>query len=586
MRPSLLMVLLVAALNYGSAQISVDPNSTMANSSFTVTITGTNTNFMQGTTTCIEFTNGNTTYSLTDVDVDSETSLTGTFTAPANAPVGNYDVKVYLGPDCDSTEWDCQDCFSVIECNIAAAGQGTDVTCNGADDGTAMANVTGGADPVTISWSNGMTGATITGLPPGTYDFTAEDGLGCSVDGSVTIVEPDVLNASVAGTMDVSCFGDQDGSIDLMVTGGTGNKTYMWDNGAGNVEDPTDLAAGSYNVVVMDANGCIANATAEVATPDSIGLEISSSDLTAVMSNDGTAAVIASGGDGNYSYVWNTGATTASIDGLEAGTYSVTVTDGNGCENTGTTEVSGVECTISLSSEVSNILCEGDSTGVITYVIEGASEQVLLTVNGQPTLAEVVVHNLPAGIYEAIVFDSSNSCTSSIIDTVVQPDAISIVIDSTRGDTGEGNGRVDVTVTGGSGTLTFEWTSQGAVVGVEEDLIDAASGLYFLQVTDANGCEAFSDSVVIEMTTSILEETFGASIQIYPNPTEGQLQIVKLDQELSIGEKVDIYGNNGSLYLDQKLNGNRLDLSALPSGIYWAKIKVDGQPYLTKIVRL
>ncbi len=586
MRFAIGLLLLFVGLASTQGQITVEPEVGMPDASFTITITGTNTNFMQGTTTCVEFTNGNTTYNLTEVEVDNETSLTGTLATPANAPIGDYDVKVYHGPGCDSTEWDCADCFSVIDCNLSAAGVGTDISCQGAADGVATANVAGGVDPVEITWSNNMTGATISQLAAGTYTFIAEDGQGCTVNGSVVISEPAALSVNVDGTTDVSCFDGQDGSIDITVEGGTGAKSFMWDNGAGTNEDPTDLAAGTYQVVVTDENACVADAMATIGAPDSIGLVISATNLTGVASDDGTAAVMATGGDGNYSYLWSNGSMDAAIDQLAPGNYSVTVTDGNGCTATDSVAVSGVDCTLSLTSEQTQILCAGDSTGSIIYIIQGGSDRVRLEVMGQPISLGQGAENLPAGVYEAFAFDSSNACVATLVDTLVEAAAIDIVIDSVKGDADGSSGSIMSTVTGGSGSFTFEWTKDEAVVGVEEDLTDIAAGKYVLRVTDSNGCVAISDTVTVEMTTAILEVSLGNRVRIFPNPTEGLLRVLVADPNLEIGPTIEFYDLSGVLVRQKIVVNHAVDVYDLATGIYLAKITVDQQAYLSKVIRL
>ena len=567
------------------AQISVTPNTGMADQLFSVTITGTGTDFMQGTTTCIEFSRGNTTYKLTDVEVDSETSLTGNLETPANAPVGAYNVKVYVGPNCEGTEWDCSDCFTIVDCDLSAAGQGTDISCHGLTDGSATANVSGGTSPYTISWSNGMTGASISDLGAGSYDFTVEDAAGCTVGGSVSISEPDALTAMISSDMMVSCFGGQDGALDLTVTGGTGDKTFMWDSGAGNVEDPTDLAAGTYMVVVMDANGCTTSTEGIITQSDSIELVVTSTDVTGEGQSDGTAAAMAVGGTGTYTYSWNNGSMDAAIDGLAAGDYEVTVTDGNGCVKVGMVTVNGFDCALMVSSAVVQIVCAGDTSGTITYTLEGASDMIGWE-ESELGAFDGTLSNLGAGIYEVTVMDSSNGCAVTIIDTIAQPDSIIITIDSIAGDQGQSLGSIQTTVSGGSGVLTFEWLQNGNLVGVQEDLESVAAGTYVLKVNDENGCQVLSDSLVIEATTSVLEHYFAGSVRFFPNPTHGTLQLQVTDPALEIDDEISFYDLSGRRVASENFNASKIDLNHLLPGIYFAEIGINGKKYYSKLMRL
>ena len=585
MKPLLAIALLLPIISNVEAQISVAPNTGMGDQLFTVTITGTGTEFMQGTTTCVEFTRGNTTYNLTEVEVGSETQLTGMLETPANAPAGDYDVKVYLGPGCDGTEWDCESCFTIVECDMSVAGQGTDVSCNGMNDGTATATVAGGMAPISISWSNGMTGANITNLAAGTYEFSVEDANGCQLAGSVTVTEPDVLSASISSSMMVSCYGGQDGSFDLTVSGGTGNRTFMWDSGAGNVEDPSGLGAGTYSVVVMDANGCTATAEGIISEPDSITLIVSSTDVTGEGRADGTAAVTAEGGVGGITYLWSNGSMDAAIDGLEPGTYEVTISDANGCTKMGSAIVNGFDCALMVTSVVTQITCADDTTGSIAYNLEGASDMVSWEEVNLGAF-DGTLSNLGPGSYEVVIFDSSNSCSVSIFDTIFQPDTIVITIDSTSGDQGGSQGSVFATVSGGTGNLSFEWLQDGFPVGMEEDLTGVSAGKYLLKVTDENGCVALSDTVTVEATTAVLEQYFAGSVRFFPNPTRGILQLQIENSTLQIDDEITLYDLTGHRVASYTSSARVFDLASLRSGIYLAEIGINGRKYFTKLMRL
>ncbi len=583
---TILLLLAFFCISDLHAQITVDPPTGMPDQSFTVTITGTDTEFMQGTTTCIEFSLGTTTYNLTDVMVESETSLTGNLATPADAALGAYDVTVYLGPNCDSTEWSCDECFSVIECDLAAAAAGTDITCAGESDGMATIEITGAVGNTSTAWSNNMTGETIAGLAAGDYGYTVTDDAGCTTEGMVRITEPDQLIGNIASKQDVTCFGASDGTIDLEVTGGTGDYTYTWDNDAGTEQDPSGLAGGTFTVQISDENNCMAMSMAMIEEPDSLVLTLDKTDISALGLEDGTAVANASGGTGTISYLWNTGAITASIDGLAAGTYTVTATDENGCVIVDSVTILGVDCNLQISSETVAVLCAGDSTGSISYTVTNASDRVSISLNGMEVPEDGVLMGLPAGPYEAFVFDSVNACSATLNDTITQPDSIDIVIDSIAGDTGSGNGSIMATVNGGKEPFTFTWTQDGNVVGMSEDLENLSAGNYVLQVVDANGCEVQSDTVSVEMTTSILELEGGALVRIFPNPTQDQLRIDIESSDLRFSRQFSLFDYSGQLVKIFPQDTQSLDLSDLAKGSYLIKMEIEGKPYFSKIVKL
>jgi hypothetical protein len=223
-------------------------------------------------------------------------------------------------------------CAPVPVCNLSSSATTTNIDCNGQASGSATANVVGGAAPLTYAWSNGATTQTVSNLPAGIYTVTVTDANGCTVTQPVTITEPSSLQVTGISTVN-GCFGDNAGSIDISVTGGTAPYTYLWSNGS-TAQDVSNLVAGIYTVTVSDNAGCTSTFISTITQPASpINLSVSSTDE--MMGMDGTATATVSGGTPSYTYFWMPGgATTSSISGLAAGTYTVMVLDANGCGDT------------------------------------------------------------------------------------------------------------------------------------------------------------------------------------------------------------------------------------------------------------
>ncbi len=222
-------------------------------------------------------------------------------------------------------------CAPVPVCNISVSTSITNVDCNGQASGSAIANVVGGTAPLTYTWSNGSTSQTANNLLAGTYTVIVIDSNGCTVTEALSITEPSALNPLFVIT-DNLCAGQNSGSVDLTVSGGSFPYTYSWSNGSTS-EDISNLAAGSYTITVTDGLGCTATSTITVTQPST--LVISTSTTDEMMGMDGSATVTVSGGTPNYTYFWMPGGeTTASINGLAAGIYSVMVLDANGCGDT------------------------------------------------------------------------------------------------------------------------------------------------------------------------------------------------------------------------------------------------------------
>ncbi|MDQ3050361.1 MAG: T9SS type A sorting domain-containing protein, partial [Bacteroidota bacterium] len=214
---------------------------------------------------------------------------------------------------------------------LAIDEQVTNSLCGGAS-GAIDITVSGGTDPYDYDWSTGATSEDVTGLSAGTYTVTVTDENGCSVTESFNVDDAGAVEADASGT-DVSCNGGNNGSADLVVSGGTDPYVFDWSNGA-TTEDISGLVAGTYTVTITDLNGCTAIATVTINEP--VAIEIIAEGVCSPCKKNGEAyaSASASGGTGQLSYLWSTGATTAVINNLESGTYTVTVTDENGCSAT------------------------------------------------------------------------------------------------------------------------------------------------------------------------------------------------------------------------------------------------------------
>ncbi|HEU4717450.1 MAG TPA: T9SS type A sorting domain-containing protein [Bacteroidia bacterium] len=243
----------------------------------------------------------------------------------SNEPAGTYSCSVTDANGCQATGL-----VTITEpAALSMMLSFSQVTCNGLSDGSVTANVSGGTPSYTYNWSNGGTAQSISSLSPGTYVCTLSDMNGCSGLDSVTITEPSAL-ALALSSLDVTCPGGTNGAASVAVAGGTPGYTMMWSNSA-TTDTTMNLSAGVYSVNVTDMNGCTAADSVSISAPAPFSLTAATSDPTTCAGNDGTIDLTVSGGTPGYSFSWSNSAATEDLYFLSAGTYSVDVTDTNGC---------------------------------------------------------------------------------------------------------------------------------------------------------------------------------------------------------------------------------------------------------------
>ena len=214
----------------------------------------------------------------------------------------------------------------------ATATTSTNVTCNGGSTGATASAVTGGTTPYSYLWTGGSTNATATGLTAGSYTLSVTDMNGCSATASTVVTQPNALSDSAFTIKNVLCNGGNTGSASNIAKGGNAPYTYLWTPGGATKDTASGLSAGTYTLMVSDACGASATASATITQPTAISITSHSAPDNG--HGVGTAVVSVSGGVGPYTYLWNPGGnTTDSIGGKTKGTYCCDVKDANGCKD-------------------------------------------------------------------------------------------------------------------------------------------------------------------------------------------------------------------------------------------------------------
>jgi hypothetical protein len=432
------------------------------------TVTATNVNCYGGTngTATLTVSGGTTPYTYNWSNGATTQNLTG-------LTAGNYTVVVT-----DAHGYTVAATVTVSQPAVLAASTiGTNVTCNGAGNGTIDLTVTGGTMPYTYSWSNGRTTQDVASLVPGMYTVTVTDANGCTATAGRTITQPTVISETCIVNQ-VGCYGGLTGYLDITVSGGTSPYTYNWSNGA-TTQDISGLAAGTYSVVITDANGCTKVKSYTLTEPPALVVTSVANNITCNGLTNGSVDLTVTGGAAPYTYTWTNGATTQDVTGLAVGTYTVIVRDAHLCRQTRIFNITQ-PATIAVAGVAGNVTCNGGTNGGVNISVTGGTAPYAYSWSNGATTEDINL--VAAGNYTVVVTDA-NSCTKTQAFTVNQPTAVTVAGIVTSAACNGGAGSVDVTVTGGTAPYTYSWSN-----GATTQDVSATAGTYTVVVTDANSC--------------------------------------------------------------------------------------------------
>lgn len=363
-------------------------------------------------------------------------------------------------------------------------------------------------DNLTLTWNAAITGATFTTTggptPTGTFSWTPSASNISNTPYCFTITVTDdacpytgtqtfafcitVTGFGLSITSSPTNCGASNGTATVIVSGGNSPYNYTWSPNGGNNANATGLWAGNYSVLVTDANGCIATASTTVAQgPANANVNATIVDVQCYGGNNGSATLAVNGGQGPYTYLWSNNTTTSSLTGMQAGTYSVTVTTANGCISTLTVTITQPASALTaVSSVVGNVSCFGGNNGVSTVNASGGTGPYSYSWNSAPAQSTVTASSLTAGIYSVVVTDANGCVTTGSVNITEPPLLISTPSTTSVTCNGGSNGSAQVTLSGGTPPYATSWNCNPTQYGL--NAVNLIAGNYTATTVDANGC--------------------------------------------------------------------------------------------------
>lgn len=386
-------------------------------------------------------------------------------------------------------------------------------TCFGVNNASITTSIVGGIPPYTITWlgPNGFTSSAtnINNIEPGIYDLTINDTGNCPYTNTYTITEPDDILITIDSKNDITCFGFANGSVNISVTGGTGNYNYTWTKDTlpfSNNEDITNLSPGTYVVTVTDANNCGPKTeTFTITQPPILAVSlVSQSNVECFGAATGAITINATGGtpiemtpgifDYNYAWTGPNGFTSSNqnLTNILAGTYNLTITDNQGCTDT-LSVIINQSTEIIISYTTTPITCYGANNASFTTTISGGNAPYQFQWSNLSTALNQ--NNLSAGTYTITVTDNLG-CVKS--ESIIIPEAPIFTVNpivSNISCFGANDGSINLNLTGGIPTVTLTWSDASTAGLIRNNL---PPGTYTATISDGTPCYITRTFTIVE----------------------------------------------------------------------------------------
>jgi len=422
-------------------------------------------------------------------------STTDTIQNLNNLSAGDYSLVVT-----DSVGCSLADSISLTEPLLLSSNYtSTNVTCNGLANGSAIVNFNGGIQDYILTWGTytypligGLsTFTTPIGVPAGIYPYTVTDMNGCSQPDTITIEQPDSLYSNLTlsnfNGNNISCNGFSDGSIDILVNGGTASYTYYFNGSLTSNTSFSGLSSGTYTDSIIDFNGCVFTETITLTEPDILNSILSTSNMSCNGICDGTINTQIIGGTAPYTYFSNNLLTTNNLDSLCLGNYALSITDNNSCTlNDSITITEPSVIAINLDSSI-NISIYGGNDGELYTFSNGGSGNLSYQWAGPSgfNATNSNITNLVAGTYFLTATDST-LCAITASFLVTQPPSLIADLDSAINLDCNSicTGELYITAYGGDSAYTYLWFGPNGYTSTNEDIDSLCAGIYTLELSD------------------------------------------------------------------------------------------------------
>ncbi|UPT66678.1 MAG: T9SS type A sorting domain-containing protein [Sphingobacteriales bacterium JAD_PAG50586_3] len=498
---------------------------------------------------------------------------TGSVTVAGTGGTTNYQYKIGNGPLQGSgtfsglaagtytiTVQDANNCTSTVQATItgpsaALTGSITSQTQTGCGTSTGSVTVAGAGGITGYQYKIGngplQGSGTFSGLAAGSYTVTVQDANGCTATVPVTITSPSGLTLSSTNQTNVLCFGASTGSV--TVAGANGTPNYQYKIGNGPLQGSgtfTGLAAGTYVITVQDGANCTTTLNVTITGP-SAALSVAGTNQTNVLcfgNSTGSVTVAGSGGTPNYQYKIGNGPLQGSgtFNGLAAGTYTITVQDGNNCTSTVPVTITGPSAALAGSISTQTPATCGSNNGGVTVTASGGTANYQYKIDNGPLQPTGVFTGLSAGPHTVTVQDA-NGCTTTVSATITSPSAVTATVNNADNVSCNGAGDGEMDITGSGGTPNYTYSLDGTTYQGSGNFTGLDAGSYIVYVKDNSGCIDTAQVNITEPAPVVVTTTPSGSTTL----CEGQQLTLTVSSQGTTACQWSNGGNGSSINVSQ-----------------------------------